>query len=232
MQVFVSWAGDQAKDVANDFTTWARRAFWGSHTKFFFSENDIKPGSHWRNILRKALKDASVGVFFLTRESMNSDWVLFEGGAIGKLKKAQIFCILIGVKKGEIPSPFRQYQVTTFEEKDFGRFVETLAKRAKSHGGKISTPRLRQRFDSWWPNFYNTVQKKLNKSLNGKGDWTLVSPSKTASCINGSPFELKHLFKIAIHRLDLIAQNHHFMTVENSDDLIDLLRIFLKKKKE
>src|SRR5262245_38621556 len=112
MNVFVSWSGQIARVAAEGFHTWLRGAPQLKRIKVYFSPKSNDPGALWRQTLRGALAKSSVGVFFLTRESVNSPWVLFEGGAVGKLGRSRVFTVLLDLGTKDIATlapPFEEY---------------------------------------------------------------------------------------------------------------------------
>lgn len=231
MNVFLSWSGEVAKLAAEEFHKWLRRALPAKRIKIYFSPKSNDPGAPWRQALRRALAQSSLGMFFLTRESISSPWVLFEGGAVGKLGHARVFTVLLDLGIADVAAlapPFEEYQAVPLGRDDLWRVVEAIANRVSI--ARASRGRLRGSFDSWWPNFKQAIDRVIATDLTAVGDWRLVSQASVVSRIARSPFEAKYLFRVARKRLDFVAQNHYFMTVEHEADHLDLLRNFLSRK--
>lgn len=230
MHLFLSWSGEIARSAAKGFYEWARRVFPEQNVRIYFSEKSNEPGSLWRQVLKSALKDASVGVFFLTQESIASPWVLFEAGAISTLPQSRIFMILLDLSSQELArmsSPFGEYQAMFPTPDDIWKLVETMATSANTHRSQTDQEHLRMNFNQWCPRFLGEIEEAKSAEFS-KGNWQRVTRASVASRINDSPFEARHLFRIAKQRLDFVAQNHHFMTVQNPDEHLDSLREFLK----
>jgi hypothetical protein len=231
MNVFLSWSGHVAKVAAEGFHKWLVEELPSNRVKIYFSPSSNDPGALWRKMLRRALAQSSVGVFFLTRDSISSPWVLFEGGAVGKLRKSRVFTVLLDVGTKDLATlapPFEEYQAVPFQPDDLWRVVKGITRLASI--SKPSKKDLRHSFDGWWPDFSQCVEEAIAAGLTGNGDWQSVTSARLASRIEGSPFVAKHLFRIAHKRIDFVAQNHYYMTVDHAEEHLKMLRSFLDKK--
>ena len=198
--------------------------------KIFFSPTDVEPGGLWRAVLKRALTKADIGVFFLTGEAGRSPWVLFEGGAVGKLPGSRVFTIMVDLDT-RVPPPFKQYQATQLERDDIWRLIQAIRKQlSKAHGHTVDARKLRDQFEQWWPCYKAAVDKAVSGELSGGGDWSVVTEAMVAHQIADSPFQAKDLFRVARHRIDLVAQNHFYITVDKEEEHTKLLRNFLGRK--
>jgi hypothetical protein len=80
MKVFISWSGDTSKLLAAEIRDWLPNML--SYVKPFFSPEDIQKGANWAQEISAELKQTGFCVIALTRESLNSNWIMFEAGAI------------------------------------------------------------------------------------------------------------------------------------------------------
>lgn len=231
MRVFVSWSGKMAEDIADSYQHWLAEAFPKRELSVFFTPKNLKPGDRWRDIIRRRLSNSDVGVIFLTRESLASPWVLFEAGAIAKALSSSTYPVLIDVGVGDLPAPFEQFQATNARDRD-NMWDLTWAireKLRKAHGKKVSRDVLEAAFGAWWPRFSSKVHHRLGGSLSGGGDWALVSPARVAHQIADSPFQARDVFRVARRHVDLVAQNHYFITVDHEEEHLEIVREFLSK---
>src|SRR5258705_10903236 len=96
MKVFVSWSGTRAKLVAVELRTWLRSVTQSAD--FFVSAKDIPGGVLWDPVISAELEASDFGIIVLTKESLGSEWVLFEAGALAKrVSTARVLPYLIGL---------------------------------------------------------------------------------------------------------------------------------------
>jgi hypothetical protein len=82
MKVFISWSGSLSKSVAEKLRPWMREIIQGLEP--FVSSLDIQKGNLWLTELMNELEGSSIGIICLTKENLNSKWLLFEAGALFK----------------------------------------------------------------------------------------------------------------------------------------------------
>ncbi len=155
MRIFVMWSGVRSRTVAEALEALLNRTAKGA--KVFVSSLDNRPGSPWRDQLKKSLDEANVGIACLTPENLTNPWIHFECGMIAKLPKHDIFPLLTGVEADSMTDPFADYHATTSaNKKEMLQMVETLnAKRPRKN--RQSRPELRKEFETHWPDFAAAV---------------------------------------------------------------------------
>ena len=81
MRVFISWSGQRSQALGNALRSWLPQVIPG--ISFFHSE-EIPKVRNWHVEIIKALRGCSIGIFCITPESLRSQWMLFEAGALAQ----------------------------------------------------------------------------------------------------------------------------------------------------
>jgi hypothetical protein len=76
--VFVSWSGSISNRAANALKFWLKTVFTENDIDVWMSEHDIEAGTPWATGLHAHLKSADFGILCMTRENLNSPWLLYE----------------------------------------------------------------------------------------------------------------------------------------------------------
>lgn len=109
MKVFLSWSGLRSKLLAEALRDWLPYVM--QSVKPWISTRDITAGARWGSILANQLNETQVGILCLTRENLNSPWLLFEAGAISKLvDNARVVPLLLDLHPSDISGPLGQFQ--------------------------------------------------------------------------------------------------------------------------
>lgn len=160
MKIFLSWSGSLSHSVAEKLRTWLRRLIQTVHP--FLSSRDIGKGELWLPKLLRELEESSVGIICVTRASLNSDWLLFESGALAKhVGKARVCTLLIDVSPMEVSGPLSEFQATVLKPDDVFRLVEVI--HSSLDNPLLSPEELRSQFDVFWPEFEAHVRKVLSE---------------------------------------------------------------------
>jgi hypothetical protein len=136
MRLFISWSGERSHRLAKVLKKWLEANFAGQGITVFLS-SDIKKGSLWFSTVRKQLQEADAGLVCLTPQSLTSDWLLFEVGALSTAVarnkqdegEARVFTYLLGVEPAALPGPLSVYQSTVATMEDTFRLVNSLLAR-------------------------------------------------------------------------------------------------------
>jgi len=84
MKVFLSWSGSRSKEVAQYFGEWLPHIF---HSLDIFISVEIAKGLDWNKEIYENLKTCDFGLFFITKNNINSSWLNFEAGALRSLDR-------------------------------------------------------------------------------------------------------------------------------------------------
>lgn len=149
MRVFVSWSGARSQALATAMREWLPNVVEGIEV---FHSEDISKGESWHSTLIKELRDCHVGVFCVTPESLRSQWMLFEAGALAQHgDRPNLFTYLYGT--GQLSGPLSYFQATRFDRDDSCRFAVALANAV----GVGDEDAVIARFDRTWDWFESKV---------------------------------------------------------------------------
>jgi hypothetical protein len=121
-----------------------------------FHSDAIPKGSSWYKALTTELHACDAGIFCITPESLRSQWMLFEAGALSQISdRPGLFAYLYGIS--EIDGPLGHFQATRFDRDDTRKFIESLAAiRSTPDKGAIL-----KAFDSTWTTFEAKVLRLM-----------------------------------------------------------------------
>lgn len=125
-QIFISWSGEKSKSVAALYRKWLKDNFQADS---WLSCENIESGKIALISLFKALKDATFGLFFITKDNWNAPWINFEAGAISKGELDNNVCIInIDIDIEDIPekSPLRGFQKNMFEKDSICKLTKQI----------------------------------------------------------------------------------------------------------
>lgn len=149
MKIFISWSGDQAKQIAEFLREWLPTVLAGSVSPWVSSQ-DIAKGERGLNVIAKELEAINYGIVVLTKSNYGAPWVNFESGAIAKsLGEAHVSTVLVDVTRADITGPLSQFQDTVLGEKaDVKKLLDDIAATA---GGSVPQATLDVMFENLWP---------------------------------------------------------------------------------
>lgn len=168
MKIFVSWSGETSKKIAESIREWLPTVL--QTVKPYFTPSDIEKGTRWSSDIAKELDDSMAGIFCVTKENLNSQWLMFEAGAISKKVDQSLVCpILVGLDNSDIKGPLTQFQTTLFEKSDFKKLVSGINK--ANVDNVLDESVLHTVFEKFWPDLHDKITTILkNEGLtNAKG---------------------------------------------------------------
>lgn len=114
---------------------------------------------------RAALEESSAAVICVTPENRNSEWILFESGAVAKqFDRARVIPVLIDGSPEDLPIPLRQFQAVSWSESGLVRIAESLNEALGKHQARASE--LAARMKSHPPPFHQ-IRPGARKPGNG-----------------------------------------------------------------
>lgn len=153
MKLFVSWSGERSKAFAIAIKEWLPLIL--HYVEPWLSEADIEAGQRWADAVAKELEACNFGILCVTRENLNSPWILFEGGALAKsLDGARVTPLLLDIDFKEVTGPLAQFQAKKFEKKGMLELVQSLNQNAPN---PVPEDRHKQLFEALWPE----LEKKI-----------------------------------------------------------------------
>ncbi len=161
MKIFISWSGDLSNKVAIHLRDFLKHVIQATHP--YMTAMDAPKGAIWLNEIIDNLNESKFGIVCLTKESLNSPWLLFETGALSKQfgkNKARVWTIIIdGLSDEEIPEPLSIFQHTRVNEDDMLQLFTNVNNELAEH--KLDKAFLAETFKTWWPKFLNEYETAL-----------------------------------------------------------------------
>ncbi len=149
MLVFISWSGKKSKIIAEFLEGWLRQVIQAIDP---WISSDITKGSRWNPEITAKLEASKVGIICLTKDNLNSEWILFEAGAISKTKDAYVCTLLLGLNSSDVEYPLAQFQHTSTQKEDFKHLLITINKALlKCNEKSLSENTLEDTFETYWP---------------------------------------------------------------------------------
>ncbi len=146
MRIFLSWSGDRGKAVAVALREWLPLVL--HYAQPWLSERDIAAGSRWAVDIGRELEATEFGIVVLTRDSLNSPWLLFESGALSKAFSAAGVCpYLVDLEAKDITEPLSQFQAKKSDKASTLELVQAINGRSKT---PVETTKLAALFDALW----------------------------------------------------------------------------------
>jgi hypothetical protein len=157
MKVFLSWSGEMSRRVAQVFHDWIPLVI--QNVKPFISAGDIDKGQRWSDVLTDRLGGAEYGIIFVTKFNINSRWLHFEAGALGRtVDKSCVSPFLFRVKPSLIEGPLEQFQVTIDTKDDIFNLLRSINTHL-SPEQQVALSILQREFECW----FGVLNAELNK---------------------------------------------------------------------
>jgi TIR domain len=163
VRVFISWSGESTTShgVAKALHGWIQNVLHVAEP--FMSSDDILPGERWNDILGRELDASGFGILCITRESLNSPWMLFEAGALaGGYKNTRRVCpYLLDLPRGDLKPPLSQFNAVSADRDGTFKMLQSL--NSTADGPLVPEEILRRSFKVWWDEL-DTALSKLRSS--------------------------------------------------------------------
>ncbi len=149
MKIFISWSGERSRKVAQLLNTWLVDVI--QSCKPWVSTEEIRHGANWQNKLLSELHESKRGIVCLTRENLNSPWILFEIGAMFKSIESKVSPLLIDLEPSEISDPIATFQYSRCNREGMAKLLYSLNDDLAEQG--LDKERLDKSFEKNWPDF-------------------------------------------------------------------------------
>jgi hypothetical protein len=157
MQIFISWSGPRSKHVAEAFRNWLGLIIQSIDP---WISPDIEKGLRWNEELTGKLESAKIGIICLTKDNLNAPWLLFEAGALSKIKADHVCTFLFDLKPADIEFPLAQFQHTENKRDDIFKLICTINGLAAKTGDKqLAENVLKTSFDTFWDRLAKDLEK-------------------------------------------------------------------------
>lgn len=147
MKVFISWSGERSESLAKALREWLPLVL--HFVEPWLSKSDIDAGERWSIEIAKELEASNFGVICVTKENLNSSWILFEAGALAKsMPDGKVIPLLLDIDFKEVSGPLAQFQAKKTELNGVKELILSLNKSAKV---PVPDVQLEKLFGALWP---------------------------------------------------------------------------------
>jgi TIR domain len=225
MRLFISWSGERSQQLAQALKGWLETHFEGHGIRVFVS-SEIKKGSLWLPAVTAELQQAEAGLVCVTAKSLDSDWVLFEAGALSaavalNTGEARIFTYLLGVEPAALPGPLSIYQSTVATKEDTLLLVNSLLGYLKRD--QVGVEAFAPIWDDLWPKLQGIRKESVTSIFPGLAGLfdrkTFHEPVN--ECTNQAWFQR---YDGAVATRDVLQAQKELVTAECDAQLADLYR--------
>jgi hypothetical protein len=208
-KIFISWSGELSQKLAETIKDWLPQVINNSDP--FVSSESIKKGDRWLQIIFETLEESNFGLVCLTKENLDSTWLMFESGAIAKnLSDSKVSCILFdGLNQGDVSRPLSFFQNTNFEKEDFKKLINSINDSLGDLG--IQEKILNRAFEKWWPD----LEEKVNEITN---NYTPSPPKRNTSNLMEEIYKSTTYIQNVVSRLNLRLPKESFDLSKFDDD--------------
>lgn len=155
MKVFISWSGKRSKAMANALKDWLPLIL--QYAEPWVSDKDIGAGDRWAQAIAGELETSNFGILCITPENLNSQWILFEAGALSKsMQDAKVIPLLFGLELSDLSGPLSQFQALKVDEQGMLDVAKAINGVAES---KAADATIEQLVPALWPQ----LQQKLDE---------------------------------------------------------------------
>lgn len=159
MKIFISWSGEESKQVALLLKAWLKKLLQA--TEPWMSDVDIEPGTRWSEKISAELRESQFGIICVTQENQGSEWINFEAGALSialNETDRKVVPLLIGFEeRGDLHrGPLGLFNAVRFAEEDMWKLILTMNAELSAN---LDGEDLRELFDVFWPKLADEVQK-------------------------------------------------------------------------
>lgn len=159
MKIFISWSGEKSKKVATYLKTWIEQIIQAAEP---WISIDIDKGKKWNSEIVSELAESKIGIICVTRENLNSPWILFESGALSKTVDSYVCTFLIDLSPTDLTGPLSIFQATKFNQEDVFKLLNTINSNIQKAGGKSLTL---DNLKSLFKIFYPQLEERINTIL-------------------------------------------------------------------
>ena len=120
-----------------------------SYVKPWVSDKDIGAGDRWAQSIAGELEAANFGIICITPENLQSEWILFEAGALSKsMLDAKVIPLLFGLELSDLSGPLSQFQA---QKADLPGMLEVVRAINGVADGAVSADIVSRSVPALWP---------------------------------------------------------------------------------
>jgi TIR domain len=153
VKVFISWSGARSKELANALRQWLPMVL--QYVEPWVSDKDIAAGERWAQAIAGELNAANFGIICITPENINSEWILFESGALSKsMLDGKVIPLLFGLELSDLSGPLSQFQAQKADEPGITEIIRAINGAAEKPAIQSIVDRL---VPTLWPQLLDTL---------------------------------------------------------------------------
>jgi hypothetical protein len=179
-KVFIGWAGGKSNQLAIALCDWLVNIIQ-SVDPFVSAKMDA--GDEWREKLAGELKQATYGIFCLTKDNLLAPWIMFEAGAVwNKLERGRVCPYLLDIETSELKAPLTLFQAKKADELGTKDLVTAINK-TLDDSIRLSSEQLNTSFRKNWGDLKKKIEiiKKESRQESGQAtDEEITSEVLTA----------------------------------------------------
>lgn len=161
MRIFISWSGDLSKNIAEIFRQWIPGVIQAA--KPYYSPDDITKGTRWSTEISKELDASKIGIICLTKDNLESSWIMFEAGALSKnIEKSKVVPLLFGIEPSDIQGPLVQFQAAKFSKVEMKKVVKMI--NSELGDTALAPDVIDSVFDMWWTKLETQIREAEEKA--------------------------------------------------------------------
>jgi len=157
MKVFLSWSGNRSKQVAEFLSSWLEQVIQATET---WISVDITKGERWSPSISNELEKTNIGIICLDKDNLDSNWILFEAGALSKMKNAMVCTFPLDIQPSDVKQPLGQFQHTLFKKEDIWKLVQDINQKLLKVGEKQVSER---NLESIFNRCYSELEAQLEQ---------------------------------------------------------------------
>lgn len=158
MKVFISWSGEVSKRLGALVGEWLECTLL--NIEAIYTPKYLRAGTQGTAHLYRLLEEVHTGILIYTPESINSQWMIFEAGALFKSAEQSIIIpLLFHLEYEHLPGPIQTYQWKVFGKEQLFQVLQAVNQQLGQQ--QIKEEKLRYVFEREWPEFYKEVQQAL-----------------------------------------------------------------------
>jgi hypothetical protein len=242
MRIFISWSGELSKNIAEIFRQWIPGVIQAA--KPYYSPDDITKGTRWSTEISKELDASKIGIICLTNDNLDSNWIMFEAGALSKnIEKSKVVPLLFGIEPSDIQGPLVQFQAAKFSKSEMKKVVKMVNSELGETALLLDV--IDSVFEMWWPKLESQIKEAEekaksvdNKDLRSERDLIEEVLSLTRELSINRRFERERIFHPrafedmigSVERLtEAVYENGNFELIEYIRDLHRPLEYFVEE---
>lgn len=175
MKMFISWSGNRSYALAEALYEWLPSMIQALTP---WISSDIQKGSRWSAEVEAGLRESRFGLICLTKDNLESPWLLFEAGAISNaIEKTYVCPYLLDVEYDDLPGPLKQFQVTKAEKGETRRLIHSINRALGPN--TLSERTIDRTFDQLWPTLERSIKDIPSHPNKKTSNQVILNDAKT-----------------------------------------------------